>query len=153
MLSPPPRAVMEGRVVHDPIVSLAVIVVLGVGAQWLAWRVRVPSILLLLLAGIAVGPLAAVVLPDGRPILHPDALLGELLLPLVSLSVGLILYEGGLTLNLREISEVRSVIRSLVTVGALVTWVLRRWPRGCCWALAGRSRRCWRRSWWSPVRR
>ncbi len=109
---------------HDPIVSLAVIVVLGVGAQWLAWRVRVPSILLLLLAGIAVGPLSAVFPSAGEPILQPDRLLGELLLPLVSLSVGLILYEGGLTLNLREISEVRLVIRRLVTVGALATWVL-----------------------------
>ncbi len=95
---------------HEPIVSLAVIVVLGVGAQWLAWRVRVPSILLLLLAGIAVGPLAAALLPENRPILDPDGLLGELLLPLVSLSVGLILYEGGLTLNLRDISGVRSVM-------------------------------------------
>lgn len=120
----PPVAVMEGRVLHDPIVSLALIVVLGVGAQWLAWRVQVPSILLLLLAGIAVGPLAAAVLPWHEPLLAPDALLGDLLLPLVSLSVGLILYEGGLTLNLREIREVRSVIRRLVTVGALVTWAL-----------------------------
>lgn len=109
---------------HEPIVSLAVIVVLGVGAQWLAWRVRVPSILLLLLAGIAVGPIAAEFSPDGEPLLAPDTLLGDLLLPLVSLSVGLILYEGGLTLNVREISEVRSVIRGLVTVGALVTWIL-----------------------------
>jgi NhaP-type Na+/H+ or K+/H+ antiporter len=111
-------------VFHEPIVSLAVIIVLGVSAQWLAWRVRVPSILLLLLAGIAVGPIAARFLPGGEPILAPDDLLGELLQPLVALSVGLILYEGGLTLNAREISEVRSVIRRLVTVGALVTWVL-----------------------------
>lgn len=109
---------------HEPIVSLAVIVVLGVGAQWLAWRARVPSILLLLLAGMAVGPVAAWLNPSGRPILDPDTLLSDLLLPIASLSVGLILYEGGLTLNLREISEVRSVIRRLVTVGALVTWVL-----------------------------
>ncbi|VAX39174.1 Sodium/hydrogen exchanger family protein [hydrothermal vent metagenome] len=109
---------------HEPIVSLAIIVVLGVGAQWLAWRVRIPSILLLLLAGMAVGPLTAFLFPDNKPILNPDNLLGDLLLPLVSISVGLILYEGGLTLNLREIREVRSVIRSLVTLGALVTWVL-----------------------------
>lgn len=124
MLLLPPAVAREDRVLHEPIVSLAIILVLGIGAQWLAWRVRIPSILLLLLAGIAVGPLTATLLPDGRPVLDPDELFGDLLLPLVSLSVGLILYEGGLTLNLREIREVRSVIRSLVSVGAVVTWVL-----------------------------
>ncbi len=124
MLSPLPQTAGENCVLHEPIVSLAIIVVLGVGAQWLAWRLRIPSILLLLLAGMAIGPLSAALLPAGQPILNPDNLLGDLLLPLVSLSVGLILYEGGLTLNLREIREVRSVIRRLVTLGALVTWIL-----------------------------
>ncbi|MBK7405649.1 MAG: cation:proton antiporter [Phycisphaerales bacterium] len=109
---------------HEPMVSLALIIVLGVGAPWLAWRLKVPSILLLLLAGIAIGPVWAFVFPKQGPLLDPDSLLGDLLLPLVSLSVGLILYEGGLTLNLREISGVRDVIQRLVTVGALVTWVL-----------------------------
>lgn len=109
---------------HEPIVSLALIIVLGVGAPWLAWRIRVPSILLLLLAGMMVGPIWAFLFPGEGPLLDPDTLLGELLFPLVSLSVGLILYEGGLTLNLREISGVRSVIRRLVTIGALVTWAL-----------------------------
>ncbi|MDQ7013681.1 MAG: sodium:proton antiporter [Planctomycetota bacterium] len=108
---------------HEPIVAIAIIVVLGVGSQWIAWRIRIPSILLLLIAGMLAGPIAAM-LRDGQPLLDPDSIFGDLLLPLVSLSVGLILYEGGLTLNLREITSVRSVIRRLVTIGAMVTWFL-----------------------------
>lgn len=108
---------------HEPIVAIAAIVVLGVGSQWIAWRIRVPSILLLLIGGMLAGPIVAM-LRGGEPFLDPDALFGELLLPLVSLSVGLILYEGGLTLNLREITSVRLVIRRLVTLGTAVTWIL-----------------------------
>lgn len=101
---------------------LAGVLVLGVGAQWAAWRLRVPSIILLLVFGLAVGPgwSAAV----GRPLIDPDGLLGELLLPLVGISVGLILYEGGLTLRVRELRGQRRVVTMLVSVGALITWLV-----------------------------
>jgi len=69
------------------LVGLAGIAVLGVGAQWLAWRLRLPSILLLLAVGFVAGPVTN--------FLDPDALFGELLFPLVSLSVGLILDGPG----------------------------------------------------------
>ena len=99
------------------LLELTWIVLLGVGAQWLAWRVHLPSILLLLLAGFIAGPVTG--------ILNPEAILGEdLLMPLVSISVGLILFEGGLTLKFRELKAVGNVVRSLVTTGALVTWCL-----------------------------
>ena len=65
------------------LVGLAGIAVLGVGAQWLAWRLRVPSILLLLAVGFVAGPVTG--------FLDPDALFGEILFPLVSRAVGLIL--------------------------------------------------------------
>lgn len=90
------------------------IIVVGIGAQYLAWRVNLPSILLLLLAGIVAGPVTG--------LLDPDALLGDLLVPVVSLSVAIILYEGGLTLRLRELSHIGDVVRNLATIGALVTW-------------------------------
>ncbi|HHN78684.1 MAG TPA: hypothetical protein ENK11_08455 [Phycisphaerales bacterium] len=102
--------------------ALLLIVTLGVGAQWLAWRVRVPSILILLAFGFAVGPGAAVI--TGHSLLDPDALFGDLLLPLVGLCVGVILYEGGLTLRAREITGVGRVVFMLVSVGALVTWLI-----------------------------
>jgi NhaP-type Na+/H+ or K+/H+ antiporter len=97
-------------------VQLASVVVLGIGAQWLAWRLRLPSILLLLVTGFLIGPVLGW--------LHPDELFGELLLPFVSISVGIILFEGGLSLRLSEWRQAGGVIRRLITVGALVTWVL-----------------------------
>lgn len=96
--------------------GVTLIIVLGVAAQWLAWRLHVPSILLLLLFGFLGGPIA------GQ--LQPDALFGELLLPFVSVSVGLILYEEGLSLRLTELPKVGGVVRNLVTTGAFVTWAI-----------------------------
>jgi NhaP-type Na+/H+ or K+/H+ antiporter len=100
---------------HVPI-ALAGILVLGVAAQWAAWRLRLPAILLLLAAGYLAGPVLGW--------LHPDELFGELLLPVISLSVAVILFEGGLTLNLHELREVGGAVAGLITVGILVTWVL-----------------------------
>lgn len=97
-------------------VSLAVILAFGVGAQWLAWRLRLPSILLLLLFGFAVGPVTGW--------LEPDILFGDGLFPLVSLSVAVILFEGGLSLTYAELRRIGGVMGRLVSIGALVTWVL-----------------------------
>lgn len=99
---------------HDPVLQLGVIVVAGIAAQWLAWRVRLPAIVLLLVAGFVVGPLGDVV--------APDALLGPSLPAVVSLGVGLVLFEGSLGLDLRQLQAARRVILLLVTVGVLVTW-------------------------------
>jgi NhaP-type Na+/H+ or K+/H+ antiporter len=77
------------------LLGLAGIVALGIAAQWLAWRLRIPSILLLLTFGIVVGPVTG--------LLHPDELFGPLLPPLVSLAVAVILFEGGLSLKVREL--------------------------------------------------
>ncbi|HPF39605.1 MAG TPA: sodium:proton antiporter [Phycisphaerae bacterium] len=96
-------------------VSLAMILILGVGSQWLAWRVGLPSILLLLTAGVVAGP--------WQGWLEPDALFGDLLLPAVSLAVALILYEGGLSLKVSELKKVGAVVRNLVSIGAAVTWI------------------------------
>ena len=73
------------------LLSLAAIIVLGISAQWLAWRFRIPAILLLLLFGFFAGPILGIV--------QPDTLFGRTLFPLVSLAVGIILFEGGLSLN------------------------------------------------------
>lgn len=112
---------------HELLVSLAAVVVLGVGAQWLASRIRLPSILLLLTAGILAGPVAHMVSENygyTHLYLDPDYLFGHLLLPLVSISVAIILYEGGLSLRMQELKQVGKTVRNLVTIGALVTWIL-----------------------------
>ena len=98
------------------IVGIGTIVIVGIGAQWLAWRFNLPSILLLLLAGFLVGPVTGW--------LNPDELLGDLLFPVVSMAVAVILFEGGLSLKFQEIRTTGHVIRNLMTVGALATWVI-----------------------------
>ncbi|MFQ5805169.1 MAG: cation:proton antiporter [Phycisphaerae bacterium] len=99
------------------LIGIAGIIVLGVGAQLLAWRLGLPSILLLLIFGFVAGPITG--------FLDPDQLFGkELLLSLVSVSVALILYEGGLSLSLADLPKVGGVVRNLVSVGAVLTWAV-----------------------------
>ena len=109
----------------------------GIGAaalacQWLAWRLKLPAILFLLLTGITVGPLLGW--------LDPQALFGPLLMPLVSLAVALILFEGSLTLHVSQWRDIGSVVHRLVTVGALSTWLVialaTHWLLGFDWPLA-----------------
>ncbi|UVK82052.1 sodium:proton antiporter [Pseudomonas sichuanensis] len=109
----------------------------GIGAaalacQWLAWRLKLPAILFLLLSGILAGPVLGW--------LQPQALFGPLLMPLVSLAVALILFEGSLTLHISQWREIGSVVHRLVTVGALSTWlviaVATHWLLGFDWPLA-----------------
>lgn len=90
-----------------------IILGLGVGAQWLAWRLRIPSILLLLVAGFLVGPILGW--------LHPDELFGDLLAPLIAISVGIIVFEGGLGLKFSEIRAHGRVVVRLVTLGFAAT--------------------------------
>ncbi|HEX6423760.1 MAG TPA: cation:proton antiporter [Acidimicrobiales bacterium] len=90
---------------------------LGIGLQWAARQLRVPSIVLLLAGGLAVGP--------GLGLVDPDEIFGDALFPVVSLAVGLLLFHGGLELRLADLrGGVRRPVLRLVTVGAVVTWVL-----------------------------
>lgn len=100
----------------DPSVQIAMLVIVAVGATWLANRLRIPSILLLMGIGLLIGP--------GFELIDPDSLFGGILTPSVSLAVGIILFEGGLSLRLREIEGQQRVIWLLVTVGVLITWVI-----------------------------
>ncbi len=96
--------------------ALAVIGILGIACQWLSWWLRLPAILLLLLTGILAGPVTNLI--------DPDALFGDLLFPLVSLSVAIILFEGSLTLRFEEIRGLRKVVRNLISIGAVITWLI-----------------------------
>jgi NhaP-type Na+/H+ or K+/H+ antiporter len=102
---------------HDFIpLTIAAILLVGVGAQWLAWWLGLPAILPLLAVGIIAGPVTGW--------LNPDRLLGELLFPMVSLGVAVILFEGALTLRFAEIRGQARVVRNLVSFGALINWLL-----------------------------
>lgn len=98
------------------LIGLVGTLLLGVGAQWLAWRLHFPAIVLLLLTGFAAGPLLGVIRPDG--------LFGETLFPIVSLSVAIILFEGGLSLNYKELRQAGRPVLGLTTLGIVVTALL-----------------------------
>ena len=101
------------------IVTFAAIGVLGMACQWIAWRLKLPAILFLLLTGIVAGPVVGW--------LDPDALFGEMLFPLVSLSVAVILFEGSLTLKFHEIRGMETVVWRILTVGVIASWVSISW--------------------------
>ncbi|MBD2728342.1 sodium:proton antiporter [Nostoc sp. FACHB-892] len=94
-------------------ILISVTVVAGIAAQVLAGYFHIPSIVLLLLFGILLGR-------DGFDFLDPS-LLGVGLEVLVSLLVTVILFEGGLNLQLGELKEVSTSLRNLVTLGVLIT--------------------------------
>ncbi|NOU52040.1 sodium:proton antiporter [Pseudoalteromonas sp. JBTF-M23] len=97
-------------------IYIAGIAVFSVIAQWLAWALKVPAILFLLLIGLLLGPLT------GQ--LSPDDLLGDLLFPVVSLSVAIILFEGSLTLHFRELKGIGKIVRNLCSIGMFSTFVI-----------------------------
>ena len=96
------------------LLGLAAIIVLGILAQWISWRFKIPSILLLLIFGFIAGPVTN--------LLDPDELLGDQLYPILSLSVGLILFECGLRFNLSDLRQSGVVVRNLISIGVAITW-------------------------------
>ena len=100
---------------------IAMVGVLGIGAQWIAWRTGWPAIVLMLAAGFLAGPVAG---EFGYRLLDPEAAFGDLLTPAISIGVALILFEGGLSLDLRELRHSGKAVWRLATVGVLVGWAL-----------------------------
>lgn len=111
--------------------ELAGIIILGILAQWVAWKLKIPAILPLILIGLAVGPIATLFTEDGGKLIEPiwdstnerGLFPGESLFYFVSLAIGIILFEGGLTLRKGEILNVGPVIVKLITVAVIVTFI------------------------------
>lgn len=109
--------------------ELAGIIILGIIAQWAAWRLKLPAILPLLLIGLFVGPISTLLSEDGTKWIEPiwngeEGLFpGESLYWFVSLAISIILFEGGLTLKRDEIRNVGPVITKLISLGSLVTFI------------------------------
>ncbi|MBE9245029.1 cation:proton antiporter [Microcystis aeruginosa LEGE 00239] len=95
--------------------QIVITVVAGITAQVIAEYLKVPSIVFLLIFGIALGS-------DGWEILQPQSL-GIGLEVLVALSVAIILFEGGLSLSGRELGRVSGSLRNLVTLGTSITLI------------------------------
>lgn len=96
-------------------IKLAFIGAAGIAAQWLAWRLRLPAIVVLLAAGFVAGPVTGFIQPalDFRKVYEPA----------VGLAVAIILFEGGMTLNLRDIRETSKGVRRIVLLAGPLTWL------------------------------
>ena len=120
-----------------PVLGFALVGVLGVGSQWLAWRLRLPAIVLMLLAGLAVGP--------GLGVLDPSEDFGSLMQPMLAIAVAIILFEGGMTLNFESLSDAATGVRRLVLVGGPLGWAASsaalHWGVGISWETSSAMRR------------
>ncbi|RPE71646.1 sodium/proton antiporter (CPA1 family) [Pacificibacter maritimus] len=96
--------------------AFALVGALGVGAQWVAWRLKLPAIVMMLAAGLIIGPVAGV--------FDPSRDIGPILQPLISLAVAVILFEGGLTLELHKLGDAKQGVKRLVFIGAPLGWAL-----------------------------
>ena len=109
-------------------IELASIVILGIVAQWVAWRLKLPAILPLILVGLLVGPISTLYTVDGSKLIEPiwngqkGLFPGDGLYFFVSLAISIILFEGGLTLKISEVSNVGPVITKLITLGTVITF-------------------------------
>lgn len=110
--------------------ELAGVLILGVLSQYFAWKFKIPAILPLILTGLLVGPISSEWLSsDGTKWIEPiwngtEGLLPEqILFHFISLAIGLILFEGGLTLKFSELKKMGPVIAKLITLGAMTTFI------------------------------
>ncbi|WP_217586045.1 cation:proton antiporter [Lentibacillus saliphilus] len=103
---------MEGTA----LISIVVILALGTFSQWLAWRIQWPSIVIMSIGGLLIGPILGLI--------NPQMALGELYSPLISLAVAVILFEGSSSLDIREIKGVSKSIFRIITFGAFLAWIL-----------------------------
>ena len=99
---------------HHIAEMIASIIVVGIALQWVGWRLKIPALILLIAAGFIMGPLTGW--------LKPTEDFGELLQPMVSLSVAVILFEGGLSLRWHEFKKNTHVIYRLVTWNVVLTF-------------------------------
>jgi len=111
--------------------ELGGVIILGILAQWVAWRIKVPAILPLLLIGLAVGPLSTLWTADGLKFLdpmynhesHKGLFAGQHLFHFVELAIAIILFEGGMSLKREELKGVGPSIINIITLGSFVTFI------------------------------
>lgn len=128
--------------------ELAGIIILGIIAQWLAWRTKVPAILPLIIIGLIVGPISTLWTDNGQKWIEPiynvelnsGLFPGQSLFYFVSLAIGIILFEGGLTLKRKEIQGVGPAIGKLISVGSMITFIgaglAGHWIMGLSWPIS-----------------
>lgn len=90
---------------------------LGIFSQWLANRIKWPSIVVMSIVGLLVGPILGLA--------NPEQTLGsEIFSPIVSLAVAIILFEGSSNLDFRELKGISKAVIRIITIGATIAWIL-----------------------------
>lgn len=97
--------------------AVSLIIFLGVFSQWLAWKISKPAIVIMSLAGLIVGPFLNIIVPS-------QVLGDSIYKSIISISVALILFEGSLSLDFKEITDTKMTIKRIVVFGALISWIL-----------------------------
>lgn len=100
----------------DILIFFLIVGIAGVGSQWLSWRLQVPAIVLMLLAGLFVGPVTGII--------HPSSAMGDLLQPIIAIAVAFILFEGGLTLDFSALKDGKQAVKRLVYIAGPLVWGL-----------------------------
>ncbi|WP_188454668.1 cation:proton antiporter [Virgibacillus oceani] len=105
---------------------------LGIGSQWLSWRYRMPAIVVMSVAGLLVGPIFG--------IMNPEEDFGELYKPIITVAVAIILFEGSLNLNFKELRGLGRPLMRIATIGAFIAWIAgsltAHYIAGLSWAVA-----------------
>lgn len=96
--------------------EVMLVLLLGIGSQWVAWRYRLPAIVIMSITGLLVGPILGVI--------NPEENFGALYSPIISVAVAIILFEGSLSLNFKELRDAGKPILRISTVGAFIAWIL-----------------------------
>ena len=122
------------HVANDLPFKIALIGVLGIGAQWLAWRLQKPAIVLMAIAGLIFGPLIAWCLSLHPPTalahglekfrLDPVNNFGDLYRPMIGMAVAIILFEGGLNLSFKNLGDSKNAVVRMVLLASPIAWVL-----------------------------
>ncbi|GEN53457.1 cation:proton antiporter [Halobacillus faecis] len=114
------------------LLQLMLVGFLGVGSQWIAWRFRLPAIVVMSIAGLLAGPVLG--------LMNPEQDFGELYKPIISLAVAVILFEGSLNLDMKEVKGLGRPVFRIVTFGAFLSWILgslaAHYVAGLSWAVA-----------------
>lgn len=112
--------------------EIMLIGILGIGSQWVAWRYRLPAIVIMSVTGLLVGPIFGLI--------NPEQSFGEVYDPIISIAVAIILFEGSLSLNFKELSGLGKPLVRISTIGAFIAWVLgsltAHYIAGLAWATA-----------------
>ena len=112
--------------------EIMIIGLLGIGSQWVAWRYRLPAIVVMAITGLLVGPIFGFI--------NPEESFGPMYSPIISAAVAIILFEGSLNLSFSELRGVGKSIFRISTVGAFIAWILgsltAHYVAGLSWAVA-----------------